>query len=168
MSAMEHAYFGKLDTSAIQRSVDVIWEREFSLNGATFTVWLWASPATELDKAKLDACAALLENMGALDATARQALRESLAEDRSYIDFHAEEIPDSEVMQQLLDAANDAAAITEENFVARMKLCGIGLWHDATSAPVVMDYMIDPDASDQILAVKAEQDGKVTVIDWES
>ena len=167
MSRLEHAYFGALDTSVVKQSVDVIWEREFSLNGVNFDVWLWASPSTELDATKLDAYAALLNNLNTLDATARQSLREFFADDRAYIDFHVEEIENSEVMQQLLLNAGDAE-ITEQAFVARMQLSGIGLWHDATSAPVILDYVIDPDASDEILAVKTEQDGNVTVIDWES
>lgn len=167
MSSLEHVYFGKLDTGAVEDTVDVIWEGEFSLHGAIFEVWLWASPNTELDAAKLDAYAALLNDLHRLDTTARHRLRESLAEDRSYINFHVKEVEDSEVIQQLLFDAGDAG-ILEQDFVARMQLCGIGLWHDAPAVPVVIDYMIDPDASDEILAAKAEQDGRVTVIDWES
>ena len=48
-------------------------------------------------------------------------------------------------------------------------------WRDAIedqyldlAEPIVMDYNIDPERSDQLLAVKFGLDGKITGVDWES
>ena len=53
-----------------------------------------------------------------------------------------------------------------------MTLHSIGLWHqdpfDEGSGPLVLDYMIDPDNSDEILAVSVAADGEITEINWES
>ena len=54
-----------------------------------------------------------------------------------------------------------------------MQLTNIGLWasnpnDDDEAEPIVMDYNIDPERSDQILAVKLDLGGKIIGIDWES
>lgn len=53
-----------------------------------------------------------------------------------------------------------------------MTLNGIALWHqdpfDEGSGPLVLDYMIDPDHSDEILAVSATAAGEIEEINWES
>jgi hypothetical protein len=97
---------------------------------------------------------------------ARQRLREYLANDRYYINFHAEEIAGSDVMGQLLAGVDNASEITEEAFVAQMRIYNIGLWLDKRL--VIMDYMIDPETSNEILAVKAKQNGHIVTINWEN
>jgi Protein of unknown function (DUF2004) len=102
-----------------------------------------------------------------LDAAARRRLKTYLEEDRSFIDYHTEEVDDSDVIAGLIDAANDAE-IEADAFVAAMRVNGVGLWIGMSSSPVVLDYVIDAEHSDQILAVKTAQDGSVVSIDWES
>ena len=89
-----------------------------------------------------------------------------MAEDGEYIAVHAEEIKDAEYPQE-------PAA-----FAQAMRLTNIGLWASdpdeddedggGQAEPIVMDYNIDPERSDQLLAVKFDLDGKITGIDWES
>lgn len=62
----------------------------------------------------------------------------------------------------------DAAAVNVDTFVAAMALYRIGLWLSETSSPVVMDYMIDKEHSDEILALKLTANGQMISIDWES
>lgn len=170
MNECYHSYFGKLDTTAL-KNVDVIWERSFSLNDATFDVSLWANINTTLETTALDAFAKLLQNLPALDIYARQQLIKVLLEDKSYIEFHIEELGLAEysnTISQLLATANNES-ISTQAFTNAMHLTGIGLWLDVPSSPqVIMDYMIDPENSDEILAVKLTTEGQLITIDWES
>jgi len=166
---VDHAFFGELDISALDND-DVIWEREFSLGDATFEVHLWATPGEPPKMRMLDAFAALLEDLPSLDAHARQLLRQKFQQDRSYIEFHVEEL-DTAVIRALAPHG-DASAVDVDAFVSAMELTEIGLWllsdAEVASGPVVMDYMIDKENSDQILAVKLMETSQPVSIDWES
>lgn len=169
MSKLKHPYFGLLDTDALE-NIDVIWEQSFSLNSATFDVSLWTgdSPNPPLDESMLDAFAKLLQDLPALDIYARKQLAKMLAKDKSYIKEHIEELARySEIISRLLSDAG-SSEISAQTFVAAMRLTNIGMWLDVSSAPIVMDYMIDPENSDEILAVKLTEEGQLVVIDWES
>jgi hypothetical protein len=165
MSKLNHRYFGDIDTSVT--STDVIWEREVTLNSAVFEVSLWVSPNEQIDRSALDAFAVLLEDLQTLDAGARRSLQNYLGEDRSFIEYHAEELQDSDVISRLISDTGHTE-IEIDAFVSAMQLKRIGLWLGVKSSPVVMDYMVDPDNSDQILAVKTSRNGDVVSVDWES
>lgn len=169
MSKLKHLYFGLLDTDTLKK-VDVIWERSFSLNGATFDVSLWAgdTPGAPLDASILDALAKVLQDLPALDIYARQQLAEMLEEDKSYIEYHTEELAeDSETVSRLLTDA-ESSGISAQAFAAAMRLTNIGMWLDVPDAPIIMDYMIAPEDSDEILAVKLIAENQLVAIDWES
>jgi hypothetical protein len=169
MSILKHLYFGLLDTDKLKK-VDVIWEQSFSLNGATFDVSLWAGdiPEAPLDATMLDALAKLLQDLPALDIYARQQLEEKLEVDKSYIEYHIEELADdSETVSSLLADA-DSSGVSPKTFAAAMRLTNIGMWLDIPDAPIIMDYMIDPENSDEILAVKLTAENQLVAIDWES
>ncbi|MFF8615335.1 DUF2004 domain-containing protein [Streptomyces sp. NPDC015350] len=168
MKAMEHAHFGRVETSALD-DTEVVWESTSRLGDDEVEVRLWAGPSGEPDTEELDALAACLTDLPALDATARTALRAYLREDRYFIDHHIEECEDSETVVRLVrDAAGEA--VGADSFAAAMRLSGVGLWLSGPSdgPPVVLDYVFDPDLSDQILAVKLTRDGTVVSVDWES
>ncbi|RKW59349.1 MAG: DUF2004 domain-containing protein [Riemerella sp.] len=52
-----------------------------------------------------------------------------------------------------------------------MQIETIGLWYsteEEDGVDVMVDYMIRPEESDQILAVNFSLDGEIVAIDWES
>ena len=168
MKVIEHAHFGRVETSALD-GMDVVWEGTSRRGDGEVEVQLWAGPSSEPDAEELDACAACISNLSALDTAARAALRTNLHEDRCFIDFHVEELEDSETVARLVrDAAGEA--VGAGSFVSAMRLSSVGLWLNDVSdgSPVVLDYMFEPDLSDQILAVKMTRDGAVVSVDWES
>ena len=58
-----------------------------------------------------------------------------------------------------------------DDFVAEMQIKSIGLWYsiyDGAIGEVIIDYMIRPEESDEILAVKYNLDGEIVAINWES
>ncbi|MEV8451232.1 DUF2004 domain-containing protein [Streptomyces sp. NPDC052095] len=168
MKIIEHARFGRLDTGAL-RDTDALWRSTARLGDDEVEVLLWAAPSAELDSGELDGLAARLEELQALDTAARAALRTYLGEDRYFIDFHVEELDDSEAVVRLVREAG-GAEVGADAFVAAMRLGGVGLWPGGSSggAPVVLDYVLDPDLADEILAVKVTRDGAVDSVDWES
>ena len=108
MPALNHPYFGQLDSNAAEDDPDVIWEGGADLNGRAVPAELWVAAEARLDAA----------------------------------------------------------------FAAAMVLHSIALWHqdplEEGSSPLVLDYMIDPDNSDAILAVSVAADGEIEAVDWES
>ena len=64
--------------------------------------------------------------------------------------------------------AEGTSQVDAHAFVSAMRLTNIGLWFTVEGSPVVLDYRLDPEASDQILAVKCDAQGQVVSIDWES
>lgn len=162
MIDITHAYFGELQ---FQELVDVCWESKLRVQDAEIDVWLWAKkPGAEVTL--LDDLAECCKNLDELNAKARIALVEEITTNTGYIDFHFENIEYLPDLKELADIEDKTEQI--KRFVATMKLERIGLWTTPDSSPVVMDYMIDRERSDQILAVKLDAKGNVQSVDWES
>ncbi|MEE1773419.1 DUF2004 domain-containing protein [Streptomyces sp. JV185] len=165
---MEHAYFGCVETSALD-GAEVVWKCTSQLGDHEVEVQLWAGPSSEPGAEELDAFAACLTDLPALDTAARTALRSCLHEDRYFIDYHVEALEDSDTVVRLVrEAAGEP--VGADAFAAAMRLRSVGLWLSDLSdgTPVVLDYMFDPELSDQILAVKLTPAGTVASVDWES
>ena len=65
----------------------------------------------------------------------------------------------------------DALPAEPAAFADTMTLYGIALWHQdpfGEGDALVLDYMIDPERSDQILAVSCTAAGDITGVNWES
>jgi hypothetical protein len=160
--SVQHSYFQTLSTDGFDGDIDVCWEQELPVGGSSPRVALWAGSDADLTAATLDAFAAFLARLNEADQAARAAIAAYLVEDGEYISLHAEEIEDAAYPQE-------PAA-----FAQAMQLTNIGLWAsnpnggDGEAEPIVMDYNIDPERSDQILAVKIDLGGKMIGIDWES
>ena len=160
MPTLNHPYFGGLDTDAPEDEVDVLWENETDLNGQPIRTNLWAAAQAEPDAAEPDQFAERLQNLAELNSRARAALQAYLEKDNIYITCHREEME-----------GGDALPDTPAAFVAAMTLHSIALWHQdpyEEGSPLVLDYMIDPDNSDEILAVSVAADGEIQEISWES
>ncbi|UTC66798.1 MULTISPECIES: DUF2004 domain-containing protein [unclassified Treponema] len=158
MSKLNHEFFGVLDTAkdlagglenAFSDGIGVLWEKEY--NGSIVT--LWYDNAYELKINTLDAFAKLLKNLEEYKKTARLALKEYLKKDDEYITFHKEELE------------SDVPADVSE-FVEKMQIKSIALW--AGEDFIAVDFMIDPEESDEILCVKFNRSLEVESIDWES
>lgn len=174
MNTITHPYFGLLSTTKLQ-DTDVIWEVPQDLNGKAIETWLWADPATSLDAALLDAFASTLSTLAQLDQKAREALALHLQTESDFIDNLAEAASEEgtqglPTVQTLLQQARAAGQeqIRASDFVAALQLENISLWCSHDDAPVVLDYRLDPEGNDQILAVKCDAQGNITEIAWES
>lgn len=185
--SISHPYFGEIFINPDNHSIDVCWEETVRIHKESDTkteVWLWACSNHDLTTTLLDKFAFFCTHLAKFDEQSRQALINYLREDDTYITEH---------LKAFNEASNDAKVspplfaiysnppITPEKFVAQMQLTSIGLWaspnhievqdieaQDTSNTPIIMDYMIDSEFSDQILAIKLSIEGEVMHIDWES
>ena len=157
MEKINHEFFGELDLKnglddgfGFSDDVIVLWEEE--VNGINTT--LWYAKSIKITTEILDVFSNFLTNFGNNDEIARKALEAYLLEDSEYIDFHREDIE--------LDLPEDV-----KEFVQSMKVTNIGFWVDGENL-IIVDYMISPEESDEILAVKFNSNFEIMDIAWES
>ena len=79
----------------------------------------------------------------------------------------AAKLPTMQALLQQADAAGQEH-VQAGDFVAALQLSNISLWCSHDDGPVVLDYRLDPEGNDQILAVKCDAQGNITEIVWES
>ncbi len=157
MKHLKHAYFGELNTEELD-DYDVLWEEEIPYKNTSVKVEFWFCGEDDLSSERLNSFEKFLKNFDAMDEKARKALKAYLEEEPEYLNFHAEEL------ENIPENVDD--------FVTEMKVESIGLWYsideEEEGVDVVVDYMIRPEESDEILAVKFSLDGEIVAIDWES
>ena len=156
MKHIKHAYFGELNTEELD-GYDVLWEENILYKNGNIIVFFWFCGKDDLSLKRLDSFEKFLKNFDAVDEKSRKALKAYLEEDSEYLNFHAEEL---ENIPENID-----------DFVTEMQIKTIGLWYsiyEASTGEVIIDYMIRPEESDEILAVKYDLNGEILAIDWES
>lgn len=155
MEKMNHEFFGELD---LEKGIDdptedqliVLWEE--IVNDINTTLWYVKGEKISLEL--LDTFSKFLNHFTEYHQKALGALVNSLTEDNEYIVFHRDELE--------LDVPEDAA-----KFVQSMNVTNIGLWVDGENV-IIVDYMIAPEESDEILAVKFDENLDIVDISWES
>lgn len=157
MEKINHTFFGELDlVKGLENEIDfgddviVLWEKEIN----EINISLWYDKAAGITIKTLDAFTKFITDFKQNDEKARLQLEKYLSEDNEYIVFHREEIE---------------LALPEDprEFVQNMKVRNIGLWTDEENT-IIVDYMIAPGESDQILAVRFNDKLEFMDISWES
>lgn len=156
MKHLKHAYFGELNTEGLD-DYDVLWEEEIPYKNNAIRTTFWFCGEDNLSSERLNSFENFLKGFDKIDEKSRKALKNYLEEDAEYLNFHVEEL---ENIPKNID-----------DFVAEMQIKSIGLWYsiyEGSIGEVIIDYMIRPEESDEILAVKYNLDGEIVAIDWES
>ena len=156
MKHLKHAYFGELNTEELD-DYDVLWEEEIPYKNTSVKAEFWFCGEDDLSSERLNSFEKFLKDFDTIDGKARKALKAYLEEEPEYLNFHAEEL---ENIPENLD-----------DFVAEMKVETIELWYticERSIGEVIVNYMIRPEETDEILAVKYDLNGKIFAIDWES
>ena len=156
MKYIEHPYFGKLNTEGLD-DYDILWEKEIPYKNTSVEAVFWFCEEDDLSSERLNSFEKFLKNFDAIEEKARKALKAYLEEEPEYMNFHAEEL------ENIPENVDD--------FVAEMQIETIGLWYsteEEDGVDVMVDYMIRPEESDEILAVNFSLDGEIVAIDWES
>lgn len=161
---MAHSYFGELNFDDL-----CIWENEIELpqiNDNPIEILLWVNDETAKPNAEfLDKSAHHFQNADKLHQKAVAELIHYLNDDNEFVNYYVDEIDEYDL--PLLKKMIDNDELTNENFVKLLKLQSVSSWYGRNSE-LVLDYMIDPEQSDQILVVKFDLDGNFNEISWES
>ncbi len=156
MKHLKHAYFGELNTEGLD-DYDVLWEEEIPYKNNAIRTTFWFCGEDDLSSERLNSFEKFLKEFDKIDEKSRKALKNYLEEDAEYLNFHVEEL---ENIPENID-----------DFVAEMQIKSIGLWYsiyEGSIGEVIIDYMIRPEESDEILAVKYDLNEEILAIDWES
>ncbi|OOR92547.1 DUF2004 domain-containing protein [Moraxella bovis] len=159
-----HSYFGELNFDNLY-----IWENEIhipQINENPIEILLWVDdkntkPTIEF----LDKSANHFQNIDKLHQKAVIELVNYLNDDDYFVNYYVDEIDEYDLPTLTALIENDD--LTNENFVKLLKLQSVSSWY-GEDCQIVMDYMIDPEQSDQILAVKFDLDGNFNKVSWES
>ena len=134
-----------------------MWEEEIPYKNNAIRTTFWFCGEDDLSSERLNSFENFLKEFDKIDEKSRKALKNYLEEDAEYLNFHVEEL---ENIPENID-----------DFVAEMQIKSIGLWYsiyEGSIGEVIIDYMIRPEESDEILAVKYNLDGEIVAINWES
>ena len=156
MKHLKHAYFGELNTEGLD-DYDILWKGNIPYKNGSVRVKFWFCGKDDLSLERLDLFEKFLKGFDAVDEKSRKALKAYLEEEPEYLDFHAEEL------ENIPENVDD--------FVTEMQIKSIGLWYsiyEGSIGEVIIDYMIRPEETDEILAVKCHLNGEILAIDWES
>ena len=155
MRHVMHPFFGELDNGC----AGVMWQAHRQLRGQPVRVDVWAA-GRDLDAAELDALARVPDSLDALDREARAQLERYLASNPDFIHEHG--TPDALAVygDWAAQLAKLGGQVSVPQFVNLLRLVGVGLFPARLNSPAIeMDYKIDPEHSDQILAVAMDADG---------
>jgi hypothetical protein len=162
--AIEHDYFGIIDEDA---SGALTWSNTVELQDQVVEVELSAPGGVEVPEAALDRAAEMLLAVEGLDARARDALvaqlsvRESVT--TAYIDQQVGTMGES-LLDLLVHNSGDIAM----DVLRSLQLVRIVLHpdqYDDDDVFAVFVYSIDPDATDDVLAVSFDDRADVVVVD---
>ena len=156
MKHLKHAYFGELNTEGLD-DYDILWKGNIPYKNGSVRVKFWFCGKDDLSVERLDSFEKFLKGFDAVDEKSRKALKAYLEEEPEYLDFHAEEL------ENIPENVDD--------FVTEMQIKSIGLWYsiyEGSIGEVIIDYMIRPEETDEILAVKYHLNGEILAIDLES
>lgn len=167
MSDLTHSYFGLLHGEKVD-PYGVLWKGAVNVNANSVKVELKCTPDAVLDSERLDAFASILNDITTIDVRARTQLRAYLMKDPQYIEYHIEEIPEVPTIARLVKHAREPGVSIIPAFVCAMQLRYINLRYNVKGAPIMLDYSIDPEESDQILAVEFRLNGDAYDVKWES
>lgn len=164
MTMLTHPYFGELNFNDL-----CFWESNITLSHITdnpIELLLWVADESLKPTAEfLDKSAIHFQNINNLHQKATSELINYLTADGEFMEHYTNAIDDYDLPQ--LAALIDDNKLTADTFVKLLKLQTIASWYDE-DGQIIMDYMIDPEQSDQILAVMFGLDGRFIDISWES
>ena len=158
--AIEHDFFGLLESGP---DGSIFWSETVEFGDQSVTVDLTAPDQDDVSQAALDVAAAIVSSLEALDLVAREAMVSELGDRTSEVieyilqqqDVHGDAIADL-----LVDGSGDVQ-IDIIKSLQLMSLTILADEHGGADPFAVLEYALDADATDDVLLVNLDSEGRV-------
>ncbi|MGC5171075.1 hypothetical protein ACPW96_07800 [Micromonospora sp. DT81.3] len=158
--AIEHDFFGLLESGP---DGSIFWSENVDLGDQSVTVDLTAPDQDDVSEDALDVAAAMVSSLEAIDSTARDAMLaetdDRTSEVTEYILQQQATLGD-ELEELLLDNSGDISV----DIIRSLQLMSMTILadeHGGNDPFAVLEYALDPDATDDVLLVNLASDGSV-------
>ncbi len=158
--AIEHDFFGLLESGP---DGSIFWSENVEFGDQKVTVDLTAPDQDDVSQAALDVAAAMVSSIEAIDLTARNAMVSELDDRASEVTEYTLQQQESlgdELEELLVDISGD----TPIDIIRSLQLMSMTILadeHGGADPFAVLEYALDPDATDDVLLVNLSSEGEV-------
>ncbi|AZS37034.1 hypothetical protein CVS47_01659 [Microbacterium lemovicicum] len=158
--AIEHDFFGLLESGP---DGSIFWSENVEFGDQSVTVDLTAPDQDDVSQAALDVAAAMVSSLEAIDLAARNAMVNEL-------DNRTSEVTEYLLQQQetlgaeLEGLLSDVSGDVHMDIIRSMQLMSMTILadeHGGADPFAVLEYALDPDATDDVLLVNLSSDAEV-------
>jgi hypothetical protein len=161
--AIEHDFFGLLESGP---DGSIFWSENVELGDQSVTVDLTAPDQDDVSQAALDVAAALVSSLEVIDRTARNAMVSELddrtSEVTEYI-LQQQELLGEDLEDLLVDISGDVHI----DIIRSLQFMSMTILADELGGSdpfAVLEYALDPDATDDVLLVNLDAEGAVLTV----
>lgn len=158
--AIEHDFFGLLESGP---DGSIFWSENVEFGDQTVTVDLTAPDQDDVSQAALDVAAAMVSSLEAIDRTARNAMVNELDDRTSEVTEYILQQQDT-LGDDLEDLLVDISGDVHIDVIRSLQLMSMTILadeHGGSEPFAVLEYALDPDATDDVLLVNLASDGQV-------
>ncbi|MGZ0710638.1 DUF2004 domain-containing protein (plasmid) [Coraliomargarita sp. W4R53] len=158
--AIEHDYFGLLESGP---DGSIFWSENVEIGDQLVTIDLTAPDQDDISAIALDVAAGLISGIEDIDRSARNAMVNELSDRTSEVTEYILQQQDAmgdELEQMLVDISGD----THIDVIRSLQLMSMTILadeHGGSDPFAVLEYALDPDATDDVLLVNLGSDGDV-------
>ncbi|KRA23575.1 galactose-1-phosphate uridylyltransferase [Microbacterium sp. Root61] len=158
--AIEHDFFGLLESGP---DGSIFWSENIEFGDQSVTVDLTAPDQEDVSQAALDVAAAMVSSLETLDMSARNAMVNELDDRTSEVTEYLLQ-QQATFGDQLEELLVDISGDTHIDIIRSLQLMSMTILadeHGGADPFAVLEYALDPDATDDVLLVNLASDGTV-------
>jgi hypothetical protein len=158
--AIEHDFFGLLESGP---DGSIFWSENVELGDQSVTVDLTAPDQDDVSQAALDIAAGLVSSLEAIDRAARNAMVSELDDRTSEVTEYILQQQEAlgEDLENLLVDISGEIRIDVIRSLQLMSMTILADEHGGTDPFAVLEYALDPDATEDVLLVNLDSAGDV-------
>ncbi|WP_295788523.1 DUF2004 domain-containing protein [uncultured Microbacterium sp.] len=158
--AIEHDFFGLLESGP---DGSIFWSENVEFGDQSVTVDLTAPDQDDVSVEALDVAASLISSLESIDLAARNAMVDELGSRTSEVTEYILQ-QQATLGEELEDFLVDASGDTHIDVIKALQLMSMTILadeHGGADPFAVLEYALDPDATDDVLLVNLASDGRV-------
>ncbi|WP_314456922.1 DUF2004 domain-containing protein [uncultured Microbacterium sp.] len=158
--AIEHDFFGLLESGP---DGSIFWSENVEFGDQSVTVDLTAPDQDDVSVEALDVAASMVSSLESIDLAARNAMVDELDSRTSEVTEYILQ-QQATLGEQLDDLLTDVTGDTHIDVIKALQLTSMTILadeHGGADPFAVLEYALDPDATDDVLLVNLASDGHV-------